>query len=387
MKLKNILLSCMLFAGLTATAQEQEPQTVYDFQPHWNVFIQTLGAQYTVGEVDFNDLVSYNFQVGGGYQFTPVFGARLSVNAYQSKAGWKIRHIESKWKWNYVAPMADVTVNLCNLFGGYKPTRIFNLGIFAGIGANIAWNNDEAAEATYMYTVGYEHDLMVQNLNYLWSGTKVRLAGRFGATADFRISDRWSIGLEVQANTLSDKYNSKDADNLDWYINGLIGVKFNIGKTYTKRTVSPATIIQIQERLVRDTVYIEVPTEVPAQAKTAESNAVGAAEVVEPLRRDIFFTISSVVIPKAEMKKVEEIAAYMKKYPASTITITGYADKGTGNPKINKRLSVNRANTVANALIKQYGISASRIKTDSKGDTVQPYEKEELNRVSICIAE
>ena len=42
---------------------------------------------------------------------------------------------------------------------------------------------------------------------------------------------------------------------------------------------------------------------------------------------------------------------------------------------------------VADILTKKYGIAASRIMVDSKGDTVQPYEQNDLNRVSICIAE
>ncbi|MDE6002537.1 MAG: OmpA family protein, partial [Prevotella sp.] len=63
------------------------------------------------------------------------------------------------------------------------------------------------------------------------------------------------------------------------------------------------------------------------------------------------------------------------------------ADKGTGNAKINKRLSLSRAQTVAKALTNQYKIAASRIKVEAKGDTVQPFAKAIENRVAICIAE
>ena len=38
-------------------------------------------------------------------------------------------------------------------------------------------------------------------------------------------------------------------------------------------------------------------------------------------------------------------------------------------------------------LVNKFGISRSRIMVDSKGDTVQPYEQNDLNRVTICIAE
>ena len=88
-----------------------------------------------------------------------------------------------------------------------------------------------------------------------------------------------------------------------------------------------------------------------------------------------------------EMKKVKDIADYLNKYPKATVKITGYADKGTGNAKINASLGERRAQAVVDALVNDFGISASRIKADSKGDTEQPFKEDVLNRVSICIAE
>ena len=79
-------MSTMLIAGaLTANAQSKE-KTVYEFQPHWYVGVQG-GAQYTLGEVSFGDLISPTAQVLVGYNFSKVVGLRLGVNAWQSKAG------------------------------------------------------------------------------------------------------------------------------------------------------------------------------------------------------------------------------------------------------------------------------------------------------------
>ena len=87
------------------------------------------------------------------------------------------------------------------------------------------------------------------------------------------------------------------------------------------------------------------------------------------------------------MLKVEDVVAYLNKYPEAKVTVTGYADKGTGNPKINVGYAQKRAEMVADLLVNTYGISRSRITVDSKGDTVQPYEQNDLNRVSICVAQ
>ena len=94
--------------GCTA-ASAQEAKTVNVFNPHWYGQVQ-IGGQYTLGEIGFGKLLSPNAQLGVGYNFNKVVGARLSVNAWQSKAGWNVAGMDQqKWKWNYVAPMVDAT--------------------------------------------------------------------------------------------------------------------------------------------------------------------------------------------------------------------------------------------------------------------------------------
>ena len=87
------------------------------------------------------------------------------------------------------------------------------------------------------------------------------------------------------------------------------------------------------------------------------------------------------------MAKIEDVASYLNKYPEAKVSITGYADKNTGNPTLNVGYARSRAQGVADVLAKRFGIERSRMMVDSKGDTVQPYEQNDLNRVTICIAE
>ena len=110
-------------------------------------------------------------------------------------------------------------------------------------------------------------------------------------------------------------------------------------------------------------------------------------EKIEPLRRDVFFTINVTKISSKEETKVAEVADYMKKYPNAKVSVTGYADKGTGTNAINDRLSAKRAQSVVDMLTTKYGIDKSRISSDSKGSREQPFAENDLNRVSICIAE
>ena len=376
MKIKNIILTGLFTLGaLSASAQEgQNGTTVYDFKPHFYLQGQ-VGGQYTLGEVDFCDLISPNVQGAIGYNFTKVLGLRLAVNAWQSKGGIQVRDFEDTWKWNYVAPALDLTINLSNLVCDYNPNRVFNLSAFAGVGANIAFGNDDAqvvdkALKDYMKTYPGDHPL-----RYLWDGTKVQAFGQAGLIADFRLSNAVSLNLEANANFLSDKYNSKKAPNVDWYFNALVGLKVNLGKTYTTRFVpAPEPEIRYVEKIVEKVV------EVPATAVVEEAT-------IEPIRRDVFFKINSYQIQKGEEQKVKDIVDYMQKYPASKVVVTGYADAGTGNDRINDRLAAQRADAVVKALKSKYGISADRITYDSKGARVQPFAENDKNRVTICIAE
>ena len=358
------------------SAAAQQTKTEYEFHPNWYVQGQ-FGGQYTLGEVSFGDLLSPNAQLSVGYNFTKIFGLRAGINAWQSKAGWD-ENVNRDWKWNYVAPSIDATFNLSNLICGYNPERLFTLGVFAGIGANIAFNNDEAVdvnkELLAMHKFGADH----QSLRNLWDGTKTRFQARAGVTADFRITDHWSVGLELQATTLNDNYNSKMAKNADWYFNGLVGAKYNFGKTYTKKVVTVDEIERATNQGKCEVVERIVEKQVPGPVREIT--------VVEPLRQDIYFTISSNHVNLTEMQKVKDLAAYLKKYPESKITITGYADKATGNPTINKKISEKRAQIVADTLVKEFGIDSSRISVEAKGDTEQPHSEQILNRVSICIA-
>lgn len=372
MNIKKVIISCMLAAGLLPVAAQESQQVENVFKPHWYIQGQA-GAQYTLGELSFTDHISPNAQIGVGYNINSVFGLRLAVNAWQSNAGWKMRAVPYDWKWNYVAPNLDLTFNLSNLICGFNPNRFFNVSVFAGAGANVAWGNDEANEVRGLIDAYYKDLGANQNLAYLWDGTKVRFNAQAGIMADFRVSKSVSLGIELQANTLSDRYNSKRAGNSDWYFNALAGIKINLGKSYTTRVIEPVQPVErIVEKIVEKVVEKRVPVEV---------------EQPKMIRRDIFFALNSDVITDEEIQKVTEIADYMKKNPNAKVAITGYADKQTGNKKINSKLGEKRAKAVADALINVYGISADRIASDNKGDTVQPHSEQVKNRVSICIAQ
>ena len=347
----------------------------YQFKKHAFLDIQG-GAQYTLGEAKFGDLISPNVQLGLGYQFSPVFGMRLQANGWQSKGGWSgfranpgETPYNATYKFKYVAPGVDFMFNLSNLFCGWNPNRVLNVTAFAGAGANIAWDNDEVNELAATMK-----NLDAYNLEYLWDGTKVRPYGRAGIELAFKVSKSVSLMLEGNANITSDKYNSKKAGNPDWYFNALAGLRINLGKSYTKKAKP-----------------VEEPAPAPAPkqeyvAPKPEPKPAPVEKKVEEIRRDIFFTINSYKIAPAEDAKIREVVDFLGKNPEAKVVVTGYADKGTGNDRINDRIAAKRAAAVVWMLEKRYGIPAERITEDSKGARVQPFAENNMNRVSIMIA-
>ena len=376
MKLNKVILSGVVALSCVSASAQEADKTVNVFTPHWYAQAQ-IGGQYTLGEIGFGKLLSPNAQVGVGYNFNQVVGARLSLNAWQSKAGQNVAGNVYKWKWNYVAPMVDATFNLSNLFCGFDPNRVVDFGVFGGIGANIAWGNDEAADAQKAIlankTVSNATSVGVHApLEYLWDGSKAHFAARLGANVDFRVSEKVKIGVELSANTLSDRFNSKKAGNPDWYFNALVGAKIALGKTYTTKVVpAPKPVEKIIERIIEKPVVAPVKEEVK--------------EVAEDFRRDIFFTIGNSTIAKSQRNKISEIVTYMQENPDAKITLTGYADKGTGSAAINDKIAARRAQTVYNTLAAK-GVAKNRMIKKSMGSRVQPFEKNAMNRVTICIA-
>ena len=379
---KILIVASMLFGiGTTMLAQStytDKANNEYQFKKHAFLNLQG-GAQYTLGEAKFDKLLSPNVQLGLGYQFSPVFALRLQANGWQSKGGWNGYELArtgnpytADYKFNYVAPGLDLMFNLSNLFCGWNPNRVFNVTALLGGGANIAWKNDEvnAIAKTLKNLDNYQ-------LQNLWDGTKVQPYGRGGVELAFRLGDAVSFLVEGNANILSDKYNSKKADNPDWYFNALAGFRINLGKTYKKVEAPAPEPAPVQE-------YVE-PTPAPTPAPEVKEEVV--EKKVEPFRRDVFFLINSAKIRNSEAGKIQEMVDYLNANPNAKVSVTGYADAGTGNNRINDRLARLRAQIVVKTLKEKYNIPADRIISDSKGSRVQPFAVNNKNRVTICIAE
>lgn len=374
MELKRILVQVALCISTLAAlgqntvwpswkSQEVGPQ----FNPHGYIQIQ-VGVAQTIGETVIKDLLSPAAALSVGYQFTSLWGIRAGLSGWQARGAWAT--LSDTYKYNYLQGNVDVTLDVSRLFCHYNPKRFFNAYAFLGVGASGTFNNDDAV---ILNEAGYQ-------MEYLWRNKNVFVAGRGGLGANLRLSDYVFFNIEVNANVLSDKFNSKKADNPDWQFNALAGFTIKFGKNKKKNStnyeLAPLPVhITKEVKQEQESVYVAI-----------EEKKVDQKEEIKPWSENIFFKIGSAAIRSSEENKLLNLVSFLKKNLDIRISICGYADAATGTNEINLKLSKKRAQAVEKAL-KAKGIAADRITIDFKGDKIQPFSKIEENRVAICITE
>ena len=99
---------------------------------------------------------------------------------------------------------------------------------------------------------------------------------------------------------------------------------------------------------------------------------------------DIYFEINQSVIRDSEAYKVSNLVKVLKANPDANVSITGYADQGTGTELRNLVLTKERAEVVAEAL-KAAGIAPERIRTEFYGTEKDASFTPENNRLAVCI--
>ena len=309
------------------------------------------GVQTTFTNFDNSKLVMpFGAVYFGGY-YNPVVGGRVHVSGWRSKGGFEA--LNRNYYYNYYTASADVLFNVSNLFWK-NDTHFLNLVLLGGVGLNYAWHNNDFNNIVKTYPV------IGGNNPTAWAKSNLGHNFRLGLQLDLNVSKRIGVNLEVTANNMSDKFNSKYANNDDWMLTAGVGVSYKFGYKKVQPLVAPAPK--------------------PAPEPVAKP---APAPVVKTIQENIFYDIRSSRVPQAEMAKVERIAKFLKENPDATVEVVGYADVKTGNPQINMKYSQQRANDLKKMLTGKYGISSSRVAASAKGDTVQPFAENVKNRVSI----
>ena len=372
--------AAVLLSGAATSARDGLPETD-EFRGHWYIQVQG-GVGQTVGETSFGSLISPSAAFNFGYRFTPVWGLRAGLSGWQGKGA--VLGPTEVYRYSYFQGSVDVTADICGIFSGYRAGRSLSPYLFAGVGVNGGFNNSEANSLSGRFPED----------NLLWTGRSILPAGRFGLGTGIRITDAVHFNVEVNANILGDRFNSKRGSAVDWQLGALAGFTFNIGlkKGRKAEPVPSSAPVPVAVQMPEPSEpsepsrpgAAEPSSESVDSAKSGEPSSAESAPQFNPVQEDIYFSIGKSVIRPGEKTKLAEVVSLLESYPEAVITVTGHADRATGSAGRNLELSKERARNVAAALM-DGGVSGDRITVLYKGDTENPYSEPERNRVAICI--
>lgn len=356
----------MLFVScVTVLAQEDDEEEAYQlgYKPVPYGFVQLQGGVGT--PLPFADSFSSGIKptasVGVGAMFGRTVGARLHVNAWESTGVLNQNPFGGSSTFNYVNTNIDLMVNVTNFFR-HRSNYLFNLYVLGGPGWKYYWNNNTCSDATIkeMQRTGVQAPGENQE-----KSTMHGVNFRAGVLMDFNIHKHWNIGLEVDIN--DNRYGTSGTVPVDGLVTAQLSLTYKFGhKKVSRPAPEPvAPVAPVHEETVAPAVAVAKP-----------------AVQIEPINETIFFEIRAVDTAANYQEVVDRVAAWCKKYPNKTVTIDGYADKGTGNEKINSAYAEQRAKNFAAALHAS-GISESQTIVRHHGQSIQPFAENDQNRCVI----
>ena len=362
---KNILAAVALLFGVSTATQAQ---TVEDNYPYNFITVQG-GAQGTFTNYKFNKLITPQVALSFGRYFNSKIGARLHVQGWEIKSAIPGVSLNSKlsddYKFKAITGDLDLLMNMTNIINPRRTCDVFDWVMLLGFGVNYGWDFDEFNE---------RNDALTMNPNPDFCGSKHSCYNmRLGTQFNFNVSKNFAIGLEIDGNMKNDEFNLKRNYNPDFQLSALLGVTFKFGL--------PKKVVQHE---VVETYYVDEPyTETVKKQRPVENIEMSKMEKV------VYYHINISDVEQAQGidAAVKEAADLIKTDPDAKIFVTGYADRGTGNAKINERLSKERAEGITAKLVNDHGINAANITTTWKGDTVQPFEENDKNRCVIITGE
>ena len=372
-KLTFLTLACALFMGLTATAQETTPNYTFNkFSDNW--FIQAEGGAGVLlskddGQMNFADRVGWKGELSVGKWFTPIIATRISANFSQHHGianpdysiivgeRWQNNRVEQQF--NTLGLYTDVMINLTNWWCGYRPGRIYNASLYAGLGLNIVFAKNGTVDNA-------------GNIEYGdWKFQKhTTIPGfRAGLLNSIRLNNHWDFLLDLRIDAMF-KYVDGYGQRSDIYSPSvLVGFNYKFNKTdwtapgavtcptykYTdaegdalvaRLAAADAKIASLEKQL-NDCLNRKIDVLPPP------------VEITEGPLATIYFPIGKSTITREQKKVVEAIANVMNDNDKNYV-LTGWADNYTGSDKINAKLRKDRVNGVKNALNK-LGVAEGRL--------------------------
>lgn len=343
------------------------------------------GGQMIFGDHDkqckLTDRISPALDIYFGKWFTPAVGGRVRYSGLSFKGATQDgvhstgKDVPGKggngyWlekqKFRYIEFAGDVMCNLSNVFGGYRQDRFYSAIPYIGLGVGRVTQQPKTTE----------------------------LIGHIGYLSAFRVCDALDINLDIRSGYVNDRFDGEDGGRYgEGILAAAIGVTykfkprgFNRSKTIT-RTITSEVDMRDWQRMLDETMaenerLQKELEELRNQPRWAEGKT---KTLTYPYF--IVFELGKSNLTKASRVNLGMLAEIIKANGV-VYTITGYADEGTGNKRINDRLSNDRAQAVRDCLVKEYNVPESLLKTNAKGGVGNMfYDDPALSRAAITKAD
>lgn len=392
MKKLFIILSAVVLT-MSVSAQEKEVVTAHKTFDNWYLGINAGAAtpMQKWGDNGFMKGVAPSVGLRLGKNFTTSFGVAIDANAYFESTEKSL--MKTRTFVDAINLDALGTFNVSNFFGGYlgKPRRV-ELIALGGIGWSHQFgalprangiNSKAALDLAFNLGNSRAVQLYLEPavIFGLWNNARmVNALSRHGS--NFKFDSRsglfqLNVGVNFKFGTSNGTKNfafaqlrdQGEIDDLNARINELRDENDNKDRRIARDI---RRIAELEDSL-------EAAKKVKAPVVTKVTKVVNVNNNV--LQPTVIFGQGKSSVDAAQMASVAMIAKYMKNHPESKILIKGYASP-EGNPELNQKLSVARAQSVKDALVSRYGIAASRLTIQGMGATDELFDELDFNRVA-----
>ena len=281
-----------------------------------------------------------------GKWHTPGFGWRAGYRGLGMKSFDKAANNQDWKSVTYLNFHFDAMFNLCNLIGGYKADRVWNVIPYAGLGwaARGMGVNDSSG-------------------SFGGKGLSGSLAVNAGILQNFRLSNRWAANIEIGATILRNGFSGKpNIIGHDAMWTATVGLTYNLGRVGWDNAPDVEALQGIYAGMIDDLQNelddaLAANEEKQAQIKDLENEKAALEKEVSELSNvkpisvaeSIFFNLGSAqLVSKREVMNIQAYAEAASEAGVK-LAVIGYADV-SGSTAYNLKLSQQRAETVAEVL-------------------------------------
>ena len=331
----------------------------------------------------FKDRNSWNANIGFTKWAIPTLGMRLQLDGgqFQNYSLDPATYGDGLFHSPYVFVHGDILLNLSNWIGGYRDNRVYYAIPYVGFGVT---------------TMNFTGSTGSKNSEFAFSA---------GMLHKFRVSRQWDIELDTRMWMLREGGLAPEIAGTGRFavaFSASVGVAYRFNKRYWTPALTEvdvagyvAAIAELSEELaITDAELVEVAT---VASKLNDDNNSLKAQLAECAKSEKSVEVTHCTMTEGvvffnigEAKLTDYALATLNGYIDSlkagdnAITVTGYADKETGNAAINERLSEERAEAVKSYMV-EHGIAAERITTKWVGDTQEAFTTPETPIVNRCV--